>query len=223
MSCSKICVDILAKQREAHFPHVNINVLHKSVMEIQSLETGAYDVVLCLDNCFANCLTKQAVDLFFANLSCRLKGGGLLLLGVKGYNEVLSSPMRQRGRAPVSYSDSVDFELFNWDKTNPKELYTYEMFLLEGTSTMEAKYLRLRQRAALREEIERELIGLGFGSICWWPPEKTGLDVWLCGAFKKEKDAHHSSATHRTVPFNTCTLSEYTLHGIDGKPLRDIH
>jgi SAM-dependent methyltransferase len=222
MSCSKICLDVLASQREAHFPEVQLNLLHKSVMEIQSLEkTGAFDVVLCLDNCIANCLNRKSVDLFFANLSCRLKGGGLLLLGVRDYDEIIASPPRLRGRAPVSYGDKISFELFTWDKDNKKELYTLETFLMEGTSTIDTKYLRLRQRAALREEIERDLADVGFGEIFWLPPEKTGLDTWLCGAFKKEKGAHLD--TKHRVPFNTCELGDYTLHGIDGKPLRDIN
>jgi glycine/sarcosine N-methyltransferase len=139
----------------------------------------AFDVVLCADNSLAHLLTASDIDAALRAIRRSLRGGGLLIIGMRDYEQARAE--RPTTTAPqVTRSETgrtVSFQLWDWHPDG--ERYDLEhIHLLPDAADGDAWQVRVRRATswALSQTQLGELVtAAGFLEAAWLTPQQTGF------------------------------------------------
>ncbi|MFJ9152571.1 class I SAM-dependent methyltransferase [Streptomyces sp. NPDC102270] len=138
---------------------------------------SVFDVVVCADNSLAHLLTAPDVEAALAEMRRVLRGGGLLLLTLRDYDEIRRT---RPGAAPPQVSESPDgrvitFQLWHWHEDG--EHYDQEHFqLLPGDRDDWAVRVRRTTSWALtRAQLTEFVTAAGFVDVRWHAPAAGGF------------------------------------------------
>lgn len=149
-----------------------------AVVDVRGLETrvsGAFDVVLSCDNALPHLLTEDDLRRAVGAIWSKLRGGGLVLLGIRDYDRLL----RERPSATVPDvhvgpdGRRIVFQTWAWAAGSPR--YGVDYFILtERASQWETFHRTMVYRALPRAELTGLLEATGFVDVRWHEPEATG-------------------------------------------------
>lgn len=132
---------------------------------------GEFDVVLSYDNAIPHLLDGADIERALASMRRRLRPGGLLVVGIRDYDEALHA---QPALAPPLLVDGpprrLVARLHDWDAPG-EPLHTVHFFILtEGGEAWTLDHHRVRYRALTREELGRAAEVAGFRDVAWLEP-----------------------------------------------------
>ena len=135
----------------------------------------AFDVVLSCDNALPHLLTEDDLRRAVGTIWSKLRGGGLVLLGIRDYDRLL----RERPSATVPDVHTgpdgrrIVFQTWDWAAGSPR--YGVDYFILtERASQWETFHRTMVYRALPRAELTGLLEATGFVDVRWHEPEATG-------------------------------------------------
>ncbi len=137
--------------------------------------SGSFDVVLSCDNSMAHCLNDDDLTAALASMKTRLNPGGLLLLSVRPYDQLVEDRPRFNNEHVHDRSDGrrVVFQL--WDWASDGQRYRNHQFLIRETDgSYDIKHFETELRALLRDEILDAVRDAGFEEVRWHLPETSG-------------------------------------------------
>ncbi|MFC9845196.1 class I SAM-dependent methyltransferase [Streptomyces sp. NPDC060223] len=137
---------------------------------------GAFDVVVCADNALPHLLTEEEVLAVLAEMRRVLRGGGLLIISTRPYDEILASrPLSTPPQlAPTPGGRAVTFQLWDWHDDG--ERYDLEFFqLLPDGDDWRVKVRRTTYWALTRRRLAGFVAEAGFVEPEWAAPESSGF------------------------------------------------
>jgi SAM-dependent methyltransferase len=136
---------------------------------------GTFDVVLSCDNALPHLLTEADLDRAARAMAAKLTRGGLLLISLRDYDDLL----RQKPRATLPDVHEgpdgrrVVFQVWDWRDDSPA--YRVHYFILRDADGAWQTFQRsMEYRALLRNELSAILTRAGFTGVHWHRPEETG-------------------------------------------------
>ncbi|MCM3628460.1 class I SAM-dependent methyltransferase [Paenibacillus glycanilyticus] len=160
-------------KKEAESLGVGINF---GLADFRSLERdvpGVYDVVLSADNAVPHLLTDEDLYLAVRNMYSKVKQGGILLLTIRNYNELVNE--KPRATEPRVFDNGKRIVFQVWDWADHEKTYRTNHFLLqEINGQWITKHNKTQYRALLREELTPILSMAGFSDIEWTMPSVSG-------------------------------------------------
>ncbi|WP_240040945.1 class I SAM-dependent methyltransferase [Paenibacillus ginsengarvi] len=147
------------------------------VADFRSLEKeipGVFDVVLSADNAIPHLLTDEDLALAARNLYAKLNNGGVLLLTIRNYDELVKE--KQKATVPHVFDEGrrIVFQVWDWEKDTL--VYTTNHFIMQKIGgEWTTKQSKTKYRAILREELNRCLSAVGFVDIEWHMPTESGF------------------------------------------------
>ncbi|MEQ9033202.1 MAG: class I SAM-dependent methyltransferase, partial [Aggregatilineales bacterium] len=136
---------------------------------------GKFDVVLSCDNALPHLLTEDDLALAAQNLFSKVKSGGLLLISIRDYDELLKA---RPHTTPITVLDNVDgnrrirFQVWDWQGDSP--IYVLNQFIVSGKDNWTTHHYQTKYRALQRAEITPFLTQAGFEDVQWHMPETSG-------------------------------------------------
>jgi glycine/sarcosine N-methyltransferase len=134
-----------------------------------------YDVVLSCDNAVAHFHTEEQFSQAVHTMLMQLKTGGLLMISLRDYDELVKNPPRT---TPLSVTDGDDgrrivFQV--WDWTQDLSSYHLQLFILrQDSASWKTEMYQSHLRAWQRTDIDRILEAAGVKDIRWHMPETDG-------------------------------------------------
>lgn len=162
-------------RREADVFGVDIDF---GVADFRSLETlvdGEFDVVLSGDNSIAHLISDEDLHLGVRNMWSKVRPGGLLLIGIRDYDEL--NQTRPRTTTPSLADDPegrhATFQVWDWSESG--RTYRGHLFILrEVDGNWDTQHYATEFRVLLRGELTYLLGQVGFSDIRWHLPAETG-------------------------------------------------
>ncbi|MDN3029487.1 class I SAM-dependent methyltransferase [Streptomyces sp. S.PB5] len=137
---------------------------------------SVFDVVLCADNSLAHLLTAEDVTAALREMRRVLRTGGLLLLTLRDYDEILAT---RPGAQPPQVSETpegrfISLQLWHWHEDGERyDLEHIQLLPTGGTWTVRTR--RTVSWALTRGELTRLVTDAGFTDVGWHAPESTGF------------------------------------------------
>jgi len=137
---------------------------------------GEFDVVLACDNALPHFLSDEDLRLAVANMTARLRPGGLFLASTRYYDRLVRE--QPRVDAPRVFDDPdglrITFQLWQW--TADMRRYALHQFILkqEGEAWRTAHFTA-EYRALLRAELEQAIRKANLVEARWHEPEESGF------------------------------------------------
>lgn len=161
-----------------HFMACDIRQIHREV-------PGDFDVVLSCHNSLPHLLSPQDLSDAVDSMRAKLRPGGLLLLGVRDYDEILIT--RPTGTLPKARGEGGErrlvFQVWTWHPDG--RTYDLEHFMAkEGSSAWDLHVRRVRMRTIVRSELVELCANAGLPEGQWLEPRDTGYFEPLCIAVK---------------------------------------
>lgn len=148
------------------------------VSDFQHLDSdveGTFDVVISCDNSLPHVQSDANLRLAVENMKGKLMEGGLLLISIRDYDEILQrKPQSTEPRLfdDEQYGKRIVFQLWDW-----MDLVSYrlDLFILkESDGEWQTSQFSTSYRALKRDELSTLLFESGFTEIEWNMPEKSG-------------------------------------------------
>jgi SAM-dependent methyltransferase len=145
---------------------------------------GEFDAVVCADNSLAHLLTPEDVASALATMRAALRNDGLLLLGMRSYDEIRaqrrSATQPQVTQTPQTAQGRViSFQLWHWHEDGERyDLEHFQLHPADGSSETDGWTVRTRRTTswALTEaQITAAVATAGFHHINWLSPEDSGF------------------------------------------------
>lgn len=152
--------------------------LPAAVADMRRLPFGdaLFDVVVCADNALPHLLTAEDVHAALTGMRRVLRGGGVLLLSVRPYDEILRS--RPRTTLPqlseASGGRAVTFQVWDWHADGER----YDLTLLQVVQDGENWRVEARHAtywALTRRQLMDAVAGAGFSEVEWRTPDESGF------------------------------------------------
>lgn len=136
---------------------------------------GVFDVVLACDNSIAHLLTDGDLTLAAASMREKLLPGGLLLLSIRDYDQLVRDKPRTHPQNILDTPEGRRISFQVWDWADDGRTYLLSHFILKQngdrwTTQVSTTQLRALQRAELTAVLERT----GFERIRWQMPDESG-------------------------------------------------
>lgn len=148
------------------------------IADFRNLEdtvSGTFDVVLTCDNSIAHCLKDEDLDAALSSMKARLNPGGVLLISLRDYAELVADKPRFNNEHVQDRPDGrrVVFQLWDWASTGDR--YRNSQFLIkESGDGYEVKHFETELRALLKEEILAGVQKAGYQGVRWHMPVESG-------------------------------------------------
>jgi len=138
--------------------------------------SGDFDAVVCADNSLAHLLTAQDVAAALRDMRRVLRGGGLLLLTLRDYDDILRT--RPEAAPPQVSHDadgrSITFQLWHWHEDG--ERYDQEYFqLVPDGESWQVSVRSTTSWALTRSEVTGHAVAAGFTDLAWHTPDTSGF------------------------------------------------
>ena len=137
---------------------------------------AAFDVVVCADNSLPHLLTEEDVLAALAEMRRVLRGGGLLIISTRPYDEILASRPASTPPQLAQTPDGrvVTFQLWDWH--DDAERYDLELFqLLPDGDDWRVQVRRTTYWALTQRRLTRFVTETGFTEPEWTAPETSGF------------------------------------------------
>ncbi|MEU6374938.1 class I SAM-dependent methyltransferase [Streptomyces sp. NPDC046909] len=137
---------------------------------------SVFDVVVCADNSLAHLLSEQDVIAGLRDMGRVLRPDGLLVLTVRGYDEIRASrPTAPPPRATATPEGRViTFQLWHWHEDG--EHYDLEHFqLVPAGDTWSVRTRHTTSWALTRAQLTGFVAEAGFTDVVWHTPDSTGF------------------------------------------------
>ncbi len=162
-------------RQEADVFQVDVDFTVADFRALGDVVTGEFDVVISCDNSLPHLLTDDDILLALRNMKARLRPGGMLIIGIRDYDEIV----RTRPQAtPPQIVDQVDERslLFQvWDWSEDARWYDLSLFVVKSYGGgWRTDCHTTRYRALQRDELDRFIVDAGFIDAAWHVPDKTG-------------------------------------------------
>ena len=166
-------------QREADERGIKVKAHVVDMRKLEDLANGLFgrfDVVLSCDNAVPHLLSKWDLLAALRGMYARLLPGGLVVIGLRDYDQVREGQAERPRSTPVRVFDGGErlvFQVWDWDESG--ESYGLKHFLVQRrdgiwhTQCNEARY-----HALTRAELTVALETAGFESIEWQLPADSG-------------------------------------------------
>lgn len=135
---------------------------------------GSFDVVLAADNAVAHLPTDDDLVRAAQNMRAKLRPGGMLLLGIRDYDQLVRERPRATTPAVIEGEEGrrIVFQVWEWAADGGS--YQLELFLITPAGERwETRSYTARLRALLRGDVERALRAAGFRELRWHEPGET--------------------------------------------------
>lgn len=130
--------------------------------------SGSFDVVLAADNAVAHLLTDDDLVRAARNMRAKLRSGGLLVLGIRDYDQLVRERPRVTPPAVMEGEAGRRITFQVWDWAADGASYQLELFLMaRGGERWETRSYTARVRALLRSDLEQALQAAGFQELRW--------------------------------------------------------
>lgn len=170
---SRASVERCAREAAARGLTIATGVADLRVLDVDG--AGGFDAVVSFDNALPHLLDDADINAACAALRRVLCPGGVLLVSIRDYDEVL----RQRPsgdlprRYPTEDGERIVFQVWDWLS---EDRYSVRHFIIDGNpvrwSVTERKTTyRALTRAALSDALRRA----GFQDVAWQMPHETGF------------------------------------------------
>jgi len=173
-------------QREADERGVVVSTHVVDMRRLADDLDGRFDVVLSCDNAVPHLLGKWDLLAALRGMYARLVPGGLVVIGLRDYDQVRQVKPERPRSTPVRIFDGGErlvFQVWDWDESD--EIYELRHFIVQRrdgiwhTQCNEASY-----RALTRAELTVALETAGFDGIEWQLPADSGHFEPLVTAFR---------------------------------------
>lgn len=136
---------------------------------------GRYDVVMSCDNALPHLLTDDELQQAAAGMHARLREGGLLLVSLRDYDQLLAE--RPRADLPRVFDRpagrQIAFQVWDWAADAP--VYTVHQFIVrEEAGGWQTHHEQAVYRALQRHELTTTLRNVGFRDVQWHEPAASG-------------------------------------------------
>lgn len=133
---------------------------------------GTFDVVIACDNSLPHLLDDNDLLMALRNMRQKLHSGGLLLLSIRDYDQLLQDKPHSTPLSDIGGKDGrrITFQVWDWAEDCP--VYTIHHFILKDTpSGWQCAHRATTYRALKRDELTALLHEAGFARISWTMPE----------------------------------------------------
>jgi glycine/sarcosine N-methyltransferase len=170
---SRASVERCAREAAARGLTMATAVADLRVLDVD--EAGDFDAAVSFDNALPHLLDDADLNAACAALRRVLRPGGVLLVSIRDYDEVLRQ--RPSGDLPRRYAtesgERIVFQVWDWLSD---DRYTVRHFIMEGNPgrwrvTERTTTYRALSRAALSDALRRA----GFDDVVWQMPPETGF------------------------------------------------
>ena len=152
--------------------------LSTGVADLRALDAlpGAYDLVISCDNALPHLLTDDELLAAASGMHTRLREGGLLLVSLRDYDQLLAE--RPRADLPRVFDRpdgrQIAFQVWDWVADAP--VYTVHQFIVreESGGVWQTHHEQAVYRALQRHELTTILRNVGFQDIQWHEPADSG-------------------------------------------------
>jgi hypothetical protein len=133
-------------------------------------------VVLSCDNALPHLLTDADLTLAAAGMRARLRDGGLLVISLRDYDQLLLE--RPRADLPRVFERptgrQIAFQVWDWAADTPT--YTVHQFIVreEASGSWQTHHEATDYRALQRHELTGALQKVGFHDVQWHEPPDSG-------------------------------------------------
>lgn len=175
---------------EAEAFHVDGDFAVADMRSVGEVVTGEFDVVISCDNSLPHLLTDDDIMLALANMHATLRPGGLLIIGIRDYDEIVRA--RPRATPPQVFDrDAGRSLLFQvWDWSADSRWYDLSLFVVKSDGNgWRTDCHTTRYRALLRDELDRFIVDTGFVDAAWHVPDNTGHHQPLLTAHRPHNDS----------------------------------
>ncbi|MES5819936.1 class I SAM-dependent methyltransferase [Streptomyces sp. RG80] len=138
--------------------------------------TGAFDVAVCADNSLPHLLSARDVTAALRAMRRVLRDGGLLVLTVRDYDEILAAmpPAPPPQIAETPEGRVITLQLWHWHEDG--ERYDLEhLQLMPAGDTWTVRTRRTTYWALTRDRLTRFVTEAGFTDVDWHTPDATGF------------------------------------------------
>jgi glycine/sarcosine N-methyltransferase len=150
---------------------------------------GLFDVAISCDNAIPHMLTDDDLHQVFASMYAKLRGGGLMLISVRDYDEAMTE--RAPTGLPVIHAGPprrVVVRLHDWDAPD-SPMYTVRFLILtEGRSGWTLDNYSTRYRALKSAELIRAAELAGFVHVSWHTAEEVHFYQPVMTGLKSDAD-----------------------------------
>jgi SAM-dependent methyltransferase len=143
--------------------------------QLEDTVQDTFDIVLSCDNSISHCLTDADLSAALTSIKSRLKPGGLLLLSLRNYDDLVTDQPRFNNEHVQDKEDGrrIVFQLWDWDDDGRR--YTVNQFLIRHhDGDLEVNHFETKLRALLRDELTTAIRDAGFEQVRWHTPEESG-------------------------------------------------
>ncbi len=136
---------------------------------------GTFDVVLACDNSIAHLLSDADLTLAAASMREKLNPGGLLILSIRDYDQLVQEQPRTTPPNILDTPDGRRISFQVWDWAEDGRSYTLSHFILkQSDDRWTTRVSSTSLRALLRPELDAVLERTGFERVTWHMPEESG-------------------------------------------------
>jgi glycine/sarcosine N-methyltransferase len=170
---SPVSIDCARKEAEALDLDMAFGVADYRMLEESVSDT--FDVVLSCDNSISHCLSNDDLETALTSMKSRLKSGGLLLISLRDYDELVIDKPRFNNEHVQDLPDGRRIVFQLWDWADDGRQYHNTQFLIKAHDDQyEVKHFETDLRALQRDEIIAAAHRTGYDSIRWHAPEESG-------------------------------------------------
>jgi len=160
-------------KREAEAFGVSIRFGAANFRTLERNVPGTFQVVLSTDNAIPHLLTDEDLHRACRNLHAKLKDGGLLVITIRDYDELVAE--KQRATPPRVMDEGKRIVFQKWDWSGDGKTYVAHQFILrENDGNWTVQENSTPYRALLRAELSSMLEAAGFRDIKWLMPDESG-------------------------------------------------
>lgn len=144
--------------------------------ELANQVEGTFEVVIACDNSLPHLLTDADMRLALHNIFEKVKPGGLFLMSMRDYDELLKE--KPRATTPNVFNGSerryIVFQVWDWQPLN--NIYTLNHFIVKQENSEEWQTFcrSVEYRAWQREELTIILNEEGFSEVRWQFTDQSG-------------------------------------------------
>ncbi|REE87452.1 methyltransferase family protein [Paenibacillus taihuensis] len=178
---SPVSIERAAKEAESLGVEINFGVADFRILAQEV--SGVYDVVLTADNAVPHLLTDEDLVAAASSMYEKVKDGGLLLLTIRDYDELLKEKPRATEPRVFDQGKRIVFQVWDW-ADDARTYQTNHFIVQEMNGQWVTKHNRTRYRALLREELQQILRSVGFVDIEWTMPAESGYYQPIVTAWK---------------------------------------
>ena len=167
----------VARRAAKQFGVPEIPFIEADVRSLNTRFDTTFDVVISCDNALPHLLADRDLRQATQSIYERLNSGGLALLSIRDYDQIVGSADRPQFASQRVIEDEsgrrVVFQLWDWKPDG--QTYVVNQFVLrEESGGWHTTHAATHYRAVLREELGAHLLQAGFRIVRWLMPRKSG-------------------------------------------------